>query len=289
MLARVRYPSEHETPQVGDKGEKPAQPLSVLDGSRAVGEDMQGTGKAQDSVPPGRLRVVICDDHRTLREALRAYLVKQSGIGSVAIAADADDAVRMVRAGADVLVLDLLLGHGSSSFDVLEAVRHLGLRVAVLMLSVTEDVDLVSRAIRLGADGFCSKHVSADVLYDAVRTVARGQVFLPDSLVAPVGLALVERRRSRVDDKQLLMRVTPREREVLLLLAHGNRRDEIARRLGLSPNTIRTHIGSLMRKLGVHTEVAAAALGRRLFGLQPEAHDVATAPDAAPTRGQGRR
>ncbi len=218
------------------------------------------------------LRVVICDRHRVLREALGAYLSGRSGIGPVTLAATADEAVRLARAGTDVLVLDVVIAGESSSLDVLEAVRNLRLHVAVLMLGGTEDPDLISRALNLGAAGFCPKNVSGPELHKAVLAVAHGEVFLPDRLVAPVVAALSQRRRREME----LMRLTPRERDVLRLLADGHRRDSIARRLGLSPNTVRTHVGSIMEKLEVHSQVAAAAVGRQLFDLQPATDDAIT-------------
>lgn len=215
---------------------------------------------------PG-LRVVICDDHRTLREALRNYLLKQPGIASVALAADADEAVHLVRDGADVLVLDLMLPGESSSLDVLEAVGNLRLDVHVLLLSATQDPDLISRAMALGATGYCPKHDSAQALHAAIVAVSRGEILLPDALVGSVLGRMNQHRRLHREDEHLLERLTRRERDVLRLLSSGHRRETIARRLGLSPNTVRTHVSGVLEKLGVHDQLAAAARGRRLFGM----------------------
>lgn len=215
---------------------------------------------------PG-LRVVICDDHRALREALGHYLLKQTGIDTVRLAADADEAVHLVRLGADVLVLDIMLAGESSSIDVLEAVRNLGLEVRVLLLSASQAPDVIAQAMALGASGFCPKDASAQLLYQSILDVSTGDVVLPDELVEPVVRLLNQRRRMHLEGAHVLERLTQREREVLRLLAAGQSRKVIARRLGMSPNTVRTHLSAIREKLGVHSQLAAAARGRQLLGL----------------------
>ena len=88
-----------------------------------------------------RLHVIVCDDHRMMREALAAYLGAQAQVASVRVAADADETIRLVRHGGDVLVLDLNLGAGESGLDVLEALQNLRIGIPVLVVSSPQDLD----------------------------------------------------------------------------------------------------------------------------------------------------
>src|SRR5438445_13290475 len=126
------------------------------------------------SQPRTRLQVIVCDDHRTLREALAAYLFAQPDIAAVHAVGDADEAIRLARGGGDVLLLDLSLGGDVTGLDVLEALHNLHIRVPVLVMTATDDLDLLAKALALGALGFCHKSVHPDVLYRAVLSVAEG-------------------------------------------------------------------------------------------------------------------
>ena len=229
------------------------------------------------SAPVPNLRVVICDDHRAFREALADYL-RRRGITSIELAGDADSAVRLVRAGADVLVLDLLLKGEASSLDALEALTNHGIAVRVLLISGEADLDLIARAIALGATGFCPKQASPEEFMSFLLRVAAGEVAVPASIVSPVAHRLATIRREHRERTAMLDRLSERELEVLQLLVRGSRRDQIARRLHMSPNTVRTHLRSILLKLNVHSQVAAAAAGRRLFA-NAEAPDVIRIPD----------
>jgi len=212
-----------------------------------------------------RLHVIVCDDHRMLREALGAYLGAQAQVASVRAAADADEAIRLVRHGGDVLVLDLDLGAGSSGLDVLEALQNLRIGIPVLVVGSPDDLDVVAQALALGALGFCPKTASPRALYDAVAQVASGKAVIPEIAVAPLLRRLLREQQSAQESKQVLSRLTLRELDVLRLLSQGNSRLEIARKLRLSSNTVRTHVRRIMDKLDVNSQLGAAARARELF------------------------
>jgi DNA-binding NarL/FixJ family response regulator len=215
------------------------------------------------------LDVIVCDDHRMMREALAAYLSMQPEIASVQLAEDGDEAIRLARRGGDVLVLDLVLGNGPSALDVLEAVNNLRLEIPVLVLTGAPDVDDVAPALSMGALGFCQKSARPETLLRSVLQVAARQAVIPTGAVAPLLARLRQEQHAAREAGAVLSRLTAREREVLRYLSDGLNRTEIARRMQLSSNTVRTHLRNLMDKLDVNTQLAAAARGRQLFaGLQ---------------------
>ena len=210
------------------------------------------------------IHVIVCDDHRTMRDALARFLGAQEGIASTSEAADADEAIRLIRTGADLLLLDLRLGHGENGLEVLEALHNLGATVPVLVMSGAGDLDLVARALSLGALGYVPKTASPQELHNAVVSVARGEAVIPEEVLGPLLRRLRAELRNSDEARLTLARLTAREREVLDLLAHGVGRLEIARRLNVSGNTVRTHLRHLMEKLGVKSQLAAAARAREL-------------------------
>lgn len=211
------------------------------------------------------LHIIVCDDHRTMREALGAYIAARPEVATVTLAASAEEAVRVARHGADVLVLDLALGEGMDGLDVLEALNNLRVHLPVLVITGEKDLDSVAMAFTMGARGFCPKTASPTRLYEAILTVAAGRPAVPDDAVAPL-LAGVRRAQLRArESAAILGRLTPRERDVLRHLAEGLHRTAIADRMGVSSNTVRTHLRHVMDKLGVNSQLAAAARGRELF------------------------
>jgi DNA-binding NarL/FixJ family response regulator len=212
-----------------------------------------------------RLHIIICDDHRTLREALAGYLCSQPAVASARVASNADEAIRLARRGGDVLVLDLTLGHGESGLEVLEALHNLGIGIRVLAIDTANDLDLVAHALARGAMGYCPKTARPQALYEAILQVGAGKAVIPDVVLGPLLRKLRQRQRVTEESSAVLARLTARERDVLRLLVDGVSRPEIARRLNLSSNTVRTHLRHLTDKLGVNTQLAAAARARELF------------------------
>ncbi|HSK90600.1 MAG TPA: response regulator transcription factor [Euzebyales bacterium] len=192
------------------------------------------------------LRVVLVDDHALVREGLRSVLATFDDLDIVAEADNIDAAIKaVVTHRPDVVLLDLQL-HDQDGADIVRALAAREVDVAVLVLSVHDDVARLRRVLRAGARGYLLKSARPDELAAAIRRVAAGRWAIGDELlgllieafigVAPVGVPPV----------------TPREREVLDLLAEGLANRAVAERLGISTRTAQKHVENLFKKFNVH-------------------------------------
>ena len=209
--------------------------------------------------PP--ISVLIADDQKLVCAGFRAILEGQPGIAVCGEAADGREAIALARVRRpDVVLMDIQM----PGMDGLEATRRIleettGRAVAVLVLT-TFDVDAyVYEALRAGASGFLLKDTPPEQLIDAIRIVARG-----DGLIAPaITKRLIERfaeSAPRSGPSPALDALTPREAEVLALVARGLSNREIADRLVLSQATVKTHIKHTLGKLGVRDRVQAVVM-----------------------------
>jgi two-component system response regulator NreC len=205
------------------------------------------------------IRVVLADDHSLVRRSLRQLLDAEANVEVVAEAADLGTVARQVHGHAPhVLVLDLQLPNGSS-LELIRRLRDQAPGTGIVVLTMERNPVFAQRALDAGAVGFVLKHKSDAELPQAVRQAARGQEY-----VSPyVANGLEGLRRSiRADG------LSPRETEVLRLIALGHTNGEIARRLSLSRRTIETHRANIQRKLGLtsRAELVEFALRRHLIG-----------------------
>jgi DNA-binding NarL/FixJ family response regulator len=209
-------------------------------------------------------KVFLVDDHAMFRSGVKAELGARVEV--VGEAADADSAIAGIRATRpEVVLLDVHLPGGGGK-AVLEAVRPVLPEVVFLALSVSDAAEDVIAVIRAGARGYVTKTVSADDLAGAVERVREGDaVFSPRLagfvLDAFAGAAPVELADPDLDQ------LTPREREVMRLIARGYTYKEIARRLSLSVKTVETHVSAVLRKLQLSSrhELTRWATDRRLL------------------------
>jgi DNA-binding NarL/FixJ family response regulator len=201
--------------------------------------------------PPGGgtsrrpIRVLIADDHRLFLEGVTG-LLKRQGFTIVGVAVDGDEAVTVACATQpDVALLDVAMPK-RSGLDVARALLTDSPGTAVVLMTGQEDQAIVLEGMTLGVRGFVVKTVATEELVDAIYAAARGATY-----VSPVyGPAVAEGKGSvpAVDRPPL----TPRQRDVLRLIAAGNTNAEIAATLGISPRTVDTHRTHIMRKLDIH-------------------------------------
>ena len=205
------------------------------------------------------IRILICDDQALVRGGFRAILEAQPDIEVVGEAENGAEAVALAgRRSPDVILMDIRM----PVLDGVEATRQVseGSPARILVLTTFDLDEYVHAAIRAGASGFLLKDVTPAKLLEAIRVVASG-----DALLAPsVTRRLLERFATTLPQRDhsnaALAELTARETEVLRLLAGGLSNAEIASALVLSEATVKTHISSVLRKLGLRDRVQAVIL-----------------------------
>jgi two-component system, NarL family, response regulator LiaR len=205
------------------------------------------------------IRVVIADDHRVVRDGLCYVLSQEPDMEVAGEAGDGRQAVNVVAATRpDVLLLDLFMpgldGHG-----VLAPLQQAPHRPAVVVLTSATDDEHLVRAVHVGATSYLLKSASAEDVIAAVRSAAAGTASLSPELLTQFTQAL--RRPAPPDPLQPL---SPRERDVLRLIAQGHSNRQIARDLAIGEETVKTHVRGILTKLGLQDRVQAA-----IFALRP--------------------
>ncbi|GAA4615765.1 response regulator [Saccharopolyspora hordei] len=207
------------------------------------------------------IRVLLADDQTLVRAGFRSILEGEDDVEVVGEAADGAEAVHRAAAlQPDVVLMDIRM----PELDGLEATRRIcgdpGLSAVKVVILTTFDVDdHVYAALRAGASGFLVKDTEPTELIHAVRVVARGDALLAPSITRRL-IAEFAARSDRPEPSPRLAALTDREREVLVLVAHGLSNHEIAQRLVLSPATAKTHVSRIMTKLGVRDRAQLVVL-----------------------------
>lgn len=206
------------------------------------------------------IRILIVDDHAVVREGLRAFLELQDGLEVVGEAGDGEAGVqRALALMPDVILMDLLMPQR----DGLDAMRELRNRLPdsrVIVLTSFLDQERVLPAIQAGAAGYLLKDVEPSELARAIRAAHRGEAIIDSTVAARLVEALAHGTPPAGPAQEQL---TPREREVLELIAGGRSNKRIALELGISEKTVKTHVGHLLAKLGVADRTQAALLAVR--------------------------
>lgn len=195
------------------------------------------------------VRVLIADDQSLVRAGICELLKTLPGVAVVGQASDGQEALRLIETHQpDIVLMDMTM----PMMDGLEATvlaKRRFPRVKVIILSEHSSEEFVFRALRSGAEGFVLKNDSVGELYTAIESVARGGEHLSPRVTKRVIVGYLDGQES---GDELVKLLTPRQREVLQLIAEGRSTKEIAKDLGVSVNTVKTHRLKLMEKLGVH-------------------------------------
>jgi len=192
------------------------------------------------------IRIITADDHTLFRLGLRQMLHSFAGLEVVSEATNASEALAAAKRGdADVIILDLTMP-GATGTSLIEQIHQTCPTLPILVLSMHDEPGTVRRALQAGASGYITKGSSPDVLYLAVSRVAGGERFVDPTLAESLALEPITVDR---DDPQKLL--SPREWQVLALIARGVALAQIAEQLHLSPKTVTTHKAHLMEKLGI--------------------------------------
>jgi two-component system NarL family response regulator len=207
------------------------------------------------NLPHSRIKVLIVDDHPVVRVGLTSMLATQPQLEVIGSSSTGEEAIERVRhSDPDVLLLDLRMP-GMNGVDTLNALMLIGAHARAIVLTSFETDEDIYRAFQVGAQGYLLKDTSLREMVEAIRTVHAGKRYVPSNIA------------SRLAERMMRTDLTVRELEILKMLAKGPTNKEIARALGISDNTVRNHVNSIIEKLDVsdRTEAATTAIQRGLI------------------------
>lgn len=207
------------------------------------------------------IRVLIADDHALVRAGIRALVERIEGVVVVGEAGQGDEALKLVEElKPSLMLLDITMPNGGG-FDVLEQVSKNFSDVRVIVLTVHEAGEYAIRALRGGAAGFLPKSAASTELEQAIQTVIRGEVY-----ISPETSRKTLLEYGKGTKRDLLATLSPRQREVLRLIAEGKTTKQIAQLLEISVKTVETHRAQLMERLDIH-DVAGLVRYAIIVGL----------------------
>jgi two-component system, NarL family, nitrate/nitrite response regulator NarL len=216
--------------------------------------------KAKGQSPPPRTkrnRIVIADDHSVLRESLAALLSTQPDFQVVGKAANGREALELVQLHRpDLLVLDLAMPDGDG-FEVLRTLDRGGHRVASIVLTGSDAVADYAQVVRLGARGLVLKGDRPEVLFNAIRSVANGELGFTEEMARQILGTMTSEAKTATT---AMDRLSSRERQIAFLVARGLRNRHIAEELSISENTVKRHLQSIFGKTGARDRLELAVM-----------------------------
>jgi DNA-binding NarL/FixJ family response regulator len=209
-----------------------------------------------------RIRILLADDHMMIRQGIRALLEKE-GFEVVAEAMDGREAVRLAeKLKPDVAVLDIAMPL-LNGIDAAREIRRVSPKTKTTLLTVHEENQYVVEALRAGVTGYVVKTKAAEDLVKAIREVSLGAVYMSPGVSREAVRAYLDGTEPSTDG------LTPREREVLQLVAEGKTTKEVAAVLGISVKTAESHRSRIMEKLDIHETASLVRYAIRLGVIQP--------------------
>ncbi|WP_439240060.1 two-component system response regulator NarL [Lonepinella sp. BR2474] len=200
-----------------------------------------------------KIKILIIDDHPLMRRGIQQLIELEDDFRVVGEASNGNDGISLaLKLAPDLIILDLNM-KGLSGLDTLKALRAEGVDARIVILTVSDAKNDVFALIDAGADGYLLKDTEPDTLLAQLKQVACGEVMLSDSIQALL-------RERHVADADPIHSLTERELDVLRLIATGLSNKQIASQLFISEETVKVHIRNLLRKLNVHSRVAATVL-----------------------------
>jgi DNA-binding NarL/FixJ family response regulator len=218
------------------------------------------------------IRVIVADDQAMVRDGFAALLDAQPGITVAGRAGNGQEALDLARrARPDVILMDVRMPVMDGLVATRRLLEHGDGGVKVLILTTFDLDEYVYEALRAGASGFLLKDASAADLVAAVRVVAAGDALIAPSVTRRLIADFARQRPPERPRPDALARLTPRETEVLILIARGNSNAEITATLVLSEETVKTHVSRILGKLGLRDRVQAVVLAYECGLVQPGA------------------
>jgi DNA-binding NarL/FixJ family response regulator len=214
------------------------------------------------------IRVIIIDEQPLFREGIRATLLRMGDCEIVGESTDVADVLEIARTcNPDVALIDAGLTE-TDPLEIARQMRHLAPRIAIVLLTPSEDEERLFQAIKVGAAAYYTRNITADELADSIRKVSHGEYLIRDDVLAKPQLASRVLKSFREltaegeeeeegETKNIYSPLSSREVEILDYIARGNSNKEIAKSLKISDQTVKNHITSILKKLSVNDRTAA--------------------------------
>lgn len=201
------------------------------------------------------IRVLIIDDHTLFRSGIRLVLQRQEGFEVVGEAGSGLEGVKDAkRLNPDVVLLDLHMPD-MSGLETIPLLKDEAPNAQIVMLTVSEDAEDLLEALRIGARGYLLKNIDTDFLLQSIRRAAAGESVMSPQMAGKLADAMRAPAKGQAADA---VKLSPREREIIVKLARGDSNKEIARELDLSESTVKIHVQGILRKLNLASRVQAA-------------------------------
>jgi len=216
--------------------------------------DQAESMRTASSTKKARIQIVVADDHPIVREGVVANLRRQRDLKVIGEANDGAEVLEFIKENRpDIALLDLRMPH-MNGLEVLLALNELKLQTKVIVMTAFENEEDIQRSMKAGARAYLLKGCPQQILVDAIRRVFNGEVYLPPQIA------------QKLVDRMQKPQLSPRELEVLRAVAAGKSNKEIGAQLFISEGTVKTHVESLLDKLGTATRTSAvkAAVRRGL-------------------------
>ncbi len=214
------------------------------------------------------IRVLIIDDHTLFRSGIKLLLQRQEGFEVVGEAGDGLEGVKRAKQlQPDVVLLDLHMP-GTSGLEAIPLLREEAPQTQIIMLTVSEDAEDLLEALRAGARGYLLKNIETDFLLDSIRRAANGESVMSSQMAGKLADAMRLGQKGSGQSETTPDKLTPREREIIAMLAGGASNKEIARTLDLAESTVKIHVQGILRKLHLASRVQAAVYAVE-HGLTP--------------------
>lgn len=214
------------------------------------------------------IRILLVDDHSLFRNGIKSLLESQEGFEVIGEASDGLDGVKRAKQlKPDLILLDLHMP-GVNGLEALQMLSEDLPETKVLMLTVSEDSQDLMQALRSGAQGYLLKNIEIDFLVDSIHRAMKGESVMSPQMSATLIDAVREPVVEKKPEKQTI-KLTPRESEIIIMLAGGESNKSIARNLNLAESTVKIHVQGILRKLNISSRVQAAVYAVE-HGLVPD-------------------
>lgn len=216
-----------------------------------------------------KIRVIIADDHRLVREGIEAILSSSQDVEIVGMVPTGEEAINLARSDRPHVVLMDILMPGMNGIEAARWIKEIDDSIRVILVTMEISKDYVSAAIKSGVDGYLPKDINKKTLLEAIRCVYRGERYFNDAIKKLIFEDFYSLEKLKNPRKALPNQLTKRETEVLALVASGKPNKEVAEALGISVKTVETHKTHILIKLGLNnnSELIRYAIKNQIISI----------------------